>query len=239
MIAKVTAPPFSSLSDTQQLVVNALRTKSKTTHELQDETHRNYSVINRALKDLAVKNWVEIDPVYSGGRANAWTLKQIPSDSIELLVDNGLGKVPVTFNKYFEATAQQLKGGVRPKLMQAQERFYKALAKLGYYAAVGFVGETEVTETQLLEVRSAVQGFIKALEEAHSISQQLLVDERIWHADTLTEGVMRKTDRYLTPADMAKYAQLIDSAFNKPVEKSDSIEDDDTNNEEEQDSADD
>ena len=233
MIAKVTAPPFSTLNDTQRLVVRALRGKSKTTHELAEELKRNYSVANRAIKDLKLKDWVEVDPLLSGGRSNAWRLKQIPTDAIELIVETDLDQMSVSFNKYFEALAKQLNGGRKPRLTQALEAYYQAVAKLGYFAAVEFVEPGKVNEAQLLEQRSVVQSFVKQLEDSYSIAQQLLSDERVWHADTLTEGTMRKTDRYLTPADMARYAQMINAAFTK----SDSEEDDNEN--EEMDSADD
>jgi hypothetical protein len=222
MIAKVVVPPFGSLSDTQQLVVKALEPRSKTTHELGDELKRNYSVINRALKDLGNKGWVEIDPLLSGGRANSWQLKQVPSDSIELRIDVGLSQESISFNRYFESIAKQLNTGRAPKLARDLEVFYKAIARLGYYAALEFNNKGEVTETMLLEARAAVQGFTKTLEDTYSIAQQLLKDERIWHAESLADGVMRKTDRYLTPGDMARYAKMISDAFdgdaNEPTE---------------------
>lgn len=238
MLAKVTAPPLSTLSDTQRLVVSALTGNPLTTHQLQAELKRNYSVVNRALKDLAAKNWVEIDPLLSGGRSNAWRLKQVPTDAIELRIDTAVGQESVSFNRYFEMTAKQLSGGRQPKLQRDLQAFFNAIAMLGYLAAVEFVEPGKVTETQLLEARSTVQSFVMSLENTYSIAQQLLDDERIWHANTLTEGVLRKTDRHLTPGDMARYAKLITDSFITSEDKSNSTEDDNDNNEEEQESAD-
>lgn len=213
MLAKVTVPPFSSLTETQQLVVTALRGKSKTTHQLKDELKRNYSVVNRAVNDLRGKEWVEVDLIPSGGRERFWKLKQIPSDAIEVMMDNGIKQESYSFNRYFESVAKQLSGGLSPKLARELERYFKAIATLGYYAALEFTSPGSVGEAQLLEERSAIQSFVRTLEENYSIATQFLENERVWHANTLADGVMRKTDRYLTPGDMARYAKGISDSF--------------------------
>jgi hypothetical protein len=214
VLTKVTVPPFESLNDTQQLVVTALRGKSKTPKMLADELQRNYHVVQRALNDLKAKGWVEIDRVLSGGRSNSWKLKHIPSGAIEVIVDNGIDRKSISFNRYLETVAKQLAGGRKPKLAQEHEDYFKAIGLLGYYAAVEFTKPDSVTEAQLLEPRSVIQRFLKTLEDTYSIGKQILEDERYWHGDRLADGVMRKTDRYLTPAEVARYAQTINGAFN-------------------------
>lgn len=237
MIAKVNAPPYASLNDTQKLVVNALRGKSKTPQQLQDELKRNYHPIQRALKDLESKNWVEVDALLSGGKANAWRLKQVPTDGIELIVNTGVDHESISYNRYLETLARQLNGGRRPKIERESEGYLRGIAALSYYAATEFVTENSVREVQLLEVRSAIQHYVMALEEAHSVASQILEDERFWHADKLANGVLRKTDRHLTPAQLVEYAKMILSALGDNAESADPVSEFD--NEEEKDSAED
>lgn len=236
MIDKVTAPPFKSLNDTQKLVVKALRGKSKTPQELEVELKRNYHPIIRALNDLKAKDWVEVDPLLSGGKANAWRLKQVPSDGIEIVVDTGLDQESISWNRYIETVARQLSGGRKPKLEREAENFFKGLAALSYYAAKEFLQEGSVSEAELLEVRSAIQSFVIALEEAHSIANQILTDERFWHADMLANSVLRKTDRHLTPGQLVGYAKAIQAAFSVA---STEVNETEYDTEEEQDSAED
>lgn len=234
MIAKTTAPPFSSLNDTQKLIVTALQGRSKSNEQLEKETKRNYHPVNRALRELRNKGWVEIDPDLSGGKTNFYRLKQVPSDGIEVIVTTDFDRESISFNRYIESVAKQLASGKRPKLERELEGYFKGIAMLGYYAAKEFLEEDSVAEAQLLEVRSAIQRFVMSLEEAYMIGNQILEDERIWHANSLANGVMRKTDRHLTPAELVGYCKMISGAFS-------STEPDETNNEqeEEQDSAED
>jgi len=231
MMATVTAVPYKNLNPNERLILDSLRDGAKNTNEISDITRRSYHPVSRALKNLIVKGWVELDYEMSGGKVKYYCLKQAPTDGIGLIVNTGLDQEMISFNRYLESVAKQLGGGRRPRIETESEAYYSALAMLGVHAAQEFVAKGAVKEAQLLELRARVQGFVDALKEAYAVGQQILDNENFWHADMLADGVMRKTDRYLTAADMVTYARIIIGAFNK--DSADELSGE-TNNEEEE-----
>ena len=214
-IATVTAVPFKSLPEGEKRILIALREGSKNTPELMDYLKRGYHPINRALKSLEVKGWIEQDYELSGGKTKFYRLKQPPTDGIEILVNTGIDQESVSWNRFYESVARQLAGGRRPKIIEEAGDYYQALAMLGVNAAKEYVSAGSVSEHQMLELRSTIQRYADTLKDTYGVVIQILNNESIWHPDKLANGAIRKTDRHLTPAQIFGYARVMIDAFSE------------------------